>query len=445
MFHSQVEYPHQEIETSSVKNFNNNTGFYTWKPIHYFLFEYEVSLAQKNNLDKLNWSLFTKSEKDKVSIEHILPQTPSKYYWRNQFRQFDADEIILLSAALGNLLPLSQSINSSLQNDSFEEKKTSKSRGRRGYENGSHSEIEVSKELDWSADRIYARSKQLLRFMEARWKLSLTSDQLEKLIYVSFAVDGRKVPEALPEEKTETSVAKTDSVASANSSGVELGNQQLQFWTQFVEYCKNYGRDDIASRKPLVQNWYDITVPNANFHLSFTVTRGKYITLLIYVYNSSAFLQLENKKEKIELLFGDKLDWYSSKASSTAKRILYKKESEVFNPAKHEEIFEWMIEKCDLLRNALISVGEIEEEQRPEKKFDPLKDFLKKQDGKEFTLTFEQIENIIGETLCKSAYSYQAYWNPSATHILPNTILDAGYKIASVDLVGKNIMLEKQE
>lgn len=90
-------------------------GFYDWKSIKYFLYEYELHLAQRNNLDKVSWKMFTKTEKDKVSIEHILPQTPTKYYWRNQFRQFDDEEIELLSCALGNLLPLSQSINSSLQ------------------------------------------------------------------------------------------------------------------------------------------------------------------------------------------------------------------------------------------------------------------------------------------------------------------------------------------
>ena len=78
--------------------------------------------------------LIQKAEKDKVSIEHILPQTPTKHYWRNQFRQFSEAEIEQLSGALGNLLPLSQSVNSSLQNDSFYDKKSSNSSGRRGYD-----------------------------------------------------------------------------------------------------------------------------------------------------------------------------------------------------------------------------------------------------------------------------------------------------------------------
>jgi hypothetical protein len=116
-----------------------------------FYLKYEFGKAEQTGIEKLGWTPFTKVEKDKVTIEHILPQTPTKWYWRNQFRQYTDDEIKILSGSLGNLLPLSQSVNSALQNDSFENKKSSKTNGRRGYEDGSHSEIEVSHESDWDA------------------------------------------------------------------------------------------------------------------------------------------------------------------------------------------------------------------------------------------------------------------------------------------------------
>ena len=135
-------------ENEIEKLFSNGSGFYGWGSIKYFMYEYEYSLAEQYGIEKIKWELFTKSEKDKVSIEHILPQTPTKHYWRNQFRQFSEAEIEQLSGALGNLLPLSQSVNSSLQNDSFYDKKSSNSSGRRGYENGSHSEILIAKEKD---------------------------------------------------------------------------------------------------------------------------------------------------------------------------------------------------------------------------------------------------------------------------------------------------------
>ena len=84
-------------------------------------------------------------------------------------------------------------------------KKTTRSTGggksssqRRGYENGSHSEIEVSKEKNWTGRKIYNRSKRLLQFMEQRWKFKLTKEQMDRLIYIKFVMDNRKVPDELP-------------------------------------------------------------------------------------------------------------------------------------------------------------------------------------------------------------------------------------------------------
>lgn len=35
--------------------------------------------------------------------------------------------------------------------------------------------------------------------MENRWQFSYTSDQIDKLIYVTFAVDGREIPAPIEE------------------------------------------------------------------------------------------------------------------------------------------------------------------------------------------------------------------------------------------------------
>ena len=136
-------------------------------------------------------------------------------------------------------------------------------------------------------------------------------------------------------------------------------------------------------------------------------------------------------------------DWYSSREGSEAKRIIYKREADVFNPSKQEEYFAWMIDKCDELSNALVQVGEMDEEPQEKDKFSKLKQYLENCGKTEMTLTFADIEAIIGCTLCKSAYNYSAYWNPSPTHTMPNTILAAGFKVVSVDLVSKSLLLQK--
>ena len=181
--------------TRMNRRFISADGFYSWRDLRYFLYEYEYSLATKYKLEKLSWAMLTKVVKDKITVEHILPQTPTKLYWRNKFRQFSDDEIKILSASLGNLLPLSQSINSSLQNDSFDDKKA------RGYANGSHCEVEISKEPDWTAEKIYQRGIKLLRFMEHRWNFCFESaEQMDELLHIGFVNDGRKIPEEITEE-----------------------------------------------------------------------------------------------------------------------------------------------------------------------------------------------------------------------------------------------------
>lgn len=124
--------------------------------------------------------------------------------------------------------------------------------------------------------------------------------------------------------------------------------------------------------------------------------------------------------------------------------IIYKREADVFNPSKQEEYFAWMIDKCDELSNALVQVGEMDEEAQEKDKFTKLKQYLENCGKTELILTFADIEAIIGCTLCKSAYNYSAYWNPSPTHTMPNTILSAGYKIVSVDLISKELVMQKQ-
>ncbi len=179
--------------TRMNRRFISADGFYSWRDLRYFLYEYEYTLFEKYKIEKLDWGMLTKVVKDRITVEHILPQSPTKYYWRNQFRQFTAEEIKTLSASIGNLLPLSQSINSSLQNDPFEDKKA------RGYTNGTHSEIEVSKETDWDANRIYERGVKLLRFMEKRWGFEFESQsQIDELLHIGFVNDGREISPEIP-------------------------------------------------------------------------------------------------------------------------------------------------------------------------------------------------------------------------------------------------------
>ena len=98
--------------------------------------------------------------------------------------------------SLGNLLLLSSAVNSSLQNDAFAEKKEPKhsrdgtTKLRNGYADGSHSEIDVSRNDDWGPAEIRDRGMRMIRFMEKRWNISFGDDQTrEKLLFIG-SIDG---------------------------------------------------------------------------------------------------------------------------------------------------------------------------------------------------------------------------------------------------------------
>jgi len=186
-----LQYAIPNFITKMNKLFKDKSGFYSWSSLKYFLFEYEGSLVNGGIVKITDWSDFTSSQKDTVTIEHILPQTPTNAYWVQLYKQFTDEQKSILTGALGNLLPLSQRINSALQNDSFPDKKQSQdTKKRRGYVDGSHSEIEVAKQthpdLDWTAEQIYKRSQKLLTFLEKRWALEFSEDEKTALIPLDF-------------------------------------------------------------------------------------------------------------------------------------------------------------------------------------------------------------------------------------------------------------------
>ncbi|WP_424768011.1 DUF4268 domain-containing protein [Paenibacillus sp. sgz302251] len=337
------------------RRFDSGEGFYGWRDLRYFLYEYEYEKAVKNNIQKVDWSMFTRVEKDKVTIEHILPQTPTKWYWRNTYRMFSEKELKQLSASLGNLLLLSQSINSSLQNDSFQDKKNPTAAGRRGYINGSHSEIEVAQEEHWAAQNIFNRGLCLLNFMEKRWQLQLGINEKAELLHVSFINDGRTVPDEIPEtEPTPTPIIQTTR---------ELSDRhylRFDFWSNFVNYCRENGHgEDIASRKPSTDDWYDVTIGSRDYLIFFQLVKQKILRIGLYVYRPEDFARLDSMKAEIEKDYGSPFEWYTSREKSTAKRILHSIETDVHNSKLYIQHFEWLVSQFDKLKAALEKVDSI--------------------------------------------------------------------------------------
>jgi hypothetical protein len=174
------------------KQFKNGGGYYYWNGLRYFLYEYEMDKVRSRGSQKIDWKLFVKGENDKVSIEHIYPQTPENKCWKESFKGYKKLEINIFQGTLGNLLPLSQSINSSLQNDCFIDKKNPKynerkEKVRQGYADGSHSEIEVANYEEWNAETIFERGIKLIEFMEKRWHIKFENEYAKaEILFLEF-------------------------------------------------------------------------------------------------------------------------------------------------------------------------------------------------------------------------------------------------------------------
>lgn len=185
-FDKDGSFNHKDFHDYLYKKFNNvgKVGYYGWHGLKYFLYEYEVNLHSQSRQQKVTWDDLLKTPKDKISIEHIFPQTPTAN-WISVFSDVEVNRYYYYNGSIGNLLLLSMSINSSLQNGTFDEKKSqifceNGEKIRNGYSDGSHSEIEVSNYGEWNPKTIEERGFHLLSFMEKRWNFKFKNEESKR-------------------------------------------------------------------------------------------------------------------------------------------------------------------------------------------------------------------------------------------------------------------------
>lgn len=78
------------------------------------------------------------------------------------------------------------------------------------------------------------------------------------------------------------------------------------------------------------------------------------------------------------------------------------------------------------------------------RKYTPLMLFLDKCKDTEITLSYEEIEKIIGEKLPKTAYEKSQWWsNNDNTHTQSAAWSDVGYRTRNI-LLGKSITFYKE-
>lgn len=333
------------------QRFENNDGFYNWRELKYFLYEYEYTLYNKYKIQKLQWAVLTNVVKDRITVEHILPQKPTKLYWRNKFRQFKPQEMKYLASSLGNLLPLSQSINSSLQNDSFDDKKA------RGYSNGSHSEIEVSKEDEWTAEKIYERGMKLLEFMEKRWEFKFDSDQQkEELLHIGFIKDGREIPEEITEESI-----------SENIDSIDIGTTRFEwrkaYWTYALPYVKEAfgGSGPFTNVNPCTRSNADgyFGVHGINLYIKVNrqparVQAGLWIDTGDYSSSKEIFDLIYKDKTQIEAAIQKELVWYRKEKHRSCSIYINLEDADYTDKEQWPTIKDFHVECAKLIADVIV-------------------------------------------------------------------------------------------
>ncbi|HOC98089.1 MAG TPA: DUF262 domain-containing protein [Bacilli bacterium] len=154
--------------------------YYNWNGISYFLYEYNDSLAIPNAA-KIEWYKL-----NNTSIEHVLPQTPEREYWKTSFNEYiGTDSAKKIINSLGNLLLLSSGAeNSSLKNYSYPVKREMDVDTRKfAYSDGSRSARKIAQEEYWTPKQVYDRSVELLKFMHSHWLVNyITTSEWNEIV-----------------------------------------------------------------------------------------------------------------------------------------------------------------------------------------------------------------------------------------------------------------------
>jgi hypothetical protein len=187
---------------------SNGQGFYDWKMLRYFLYEYELHLQQLvNGESKVTWEELEK-RKDELSktVEHIYPQTPTDGSWKKAVDQRlnnNKKKINRVLHSIGNLVLLRSDKNISISNEPFEyKKKYANAKGvLNGYFNGSYSELEVAEYENWTIDEIHDRGVKMLKFIKDRWNINLEEEgfDIERILGINVAVNDKKRVSSLPD------------------------------------------------------------------------------------------------------------------------------------------------------------------------------------------------------------------------------------------------------
>ncbi|MBI4875638.1 MAG: DUF4268 domain-containing protein [Acidobacteria bacterium] len=133
--------------------------------------------------------------------------------------------------------------------------------------------------------------------------------------------------------------------------GSSHGQFQLEFWTAFKSHLE--GRTSLRTQKPAHQNWLNVSIGRAGFHLAAVASTWNTVTesysspelrVELVLTSSRAkqrFAKLEEMKNELQSKIDLPLNWYNPEASKSAK-VFVRQDSDFMDRSRWPDQFEWL-------------------------------------------------------------------------------------------------------
>lgn len=124
-------------------------------------------------------------------------------------------------------------------------------------------------------------------------------------------------------------------------------SMQIQFWQMFIDNWDTnvkFGKT-FKKRKVHPQSWYDLSIGSSEYHICMEVHFQKNdVTVGLYINdNKELFEKFKMKKDEIQLMFKQTVEWRDAKKAS---RILVTKSHNLDNSDNWLSAISWLYEMC---------------------------------------------------------------------------------------------------
>lgn len=332
------------LEKFSLYIKDKSNFMYSWDGINYFLYEYNDWLQISPNEKVIDWKLINND-----SIEHILPQTPSRRYWQIVLSPLtnDEDKIRMVTNSLGNLLLLSKGENSSVQNYSYPVKKLKEvSSNRFAYIYGSRSAQKVALEHnDWTLQDIYNRETELFKFMYNRWIFlgsKITENEFLSLI-ASLGLSILKQPElstlginelhSLSFDDEQPEIKKEDKEDREWFNALRTYFDISRYWVRLNGRALSYVRDTFVFKRKGDHISCGIFDGDSNYRFSYALNEGV-LKIERFNENERAIVSDQTQMAKCVNYFVDTFNRYLRRYCSKPDVVIFDESSIVSDEEK---------------------------------------------------------------------------------------------------------------